>query len=79
MPVQDRFDCISPVDYRYWDADVAVYLSEEVFTSYKLRVEFALIKALRKNGICGLDIVSEVEKVILGISTYEVYEEEKKG
>ena len=36
MKVRDQFDSLSPLDYRYWDEEVARYLSENGFTRYKL-------------------------------------------
>ena len=52
MKTRDQFDSLSPVDYRYWDEEVARYLSENGFTRYKLLVELALVKVLHRRGIC---------------------------
>ncbi len=73
---RDIFDSISPIDYRYWDKEVAKFLSENGFTEYKLRVELALIKTLHKRGICSKEVVGEVEKACGQVTTYEVYAEE---
>ncbi len=73
---RDIYDSLSPADYRYWDEDVAKYLSENAYTRYKLQVELALIKALAKRKICPQTVVQEVEKACAQVTTAEVYEEE---
>lgn len=42
----DVFDSISAVDYRYWDPDVAMYMSENGYIRYKLKMELALLTVL---------------------------------
>ena len=76
MNTNDPFDSISPIDYRYWDEDVAKYLSENGFTRYKLRVELALVKVLNHRGVCSAEVVKEVEDACAKVTTAEVYEEE---
>ena len=78
MKQRDPFDSISPVDYRYWDEEVARYLSENGFTRYKLLVELALVKVLNRRGICSKAVVSEVEAACGQVTTEEVYAEEDK-
>ncbi len=74
----NEYDCISPIDYRYWDKDVAEYLSEEAFIRYKMRVEIALVKT-----ICWLKnldeyaIATEVRKACLKVTAKDVYKEEQ--
>jgi adenylosuccinate lyase len=72
----DSFDDISPVDYRYWDEDVAGYLSDKAYLRYKLKVELALVQALAKRKICSKDVVQEVEDAIGKVVPAEVLEEE---
>jgi len=74
--IRDVYDSLSPADYRYWDEDVAKYLSENAFTRYKLAVEVALVKALAKRKICSPSVVKEVEKASAQVTTAEIYEEE---
>ena len=76
--IQDRFDCISPADYRYWDEEVACYLSENGFTRYKLLVELALVRILHRYKFCSQKVVKEVRRVCSQITTDEVYEEEDR-
>lgn len=78
MEKPGRFDCISPLDYRYWDRDVAEYLSEAAFTKYKLLVEQALVETLANHKICSDEVAEEVDEAIDNITTSEVYEEEAR-
>src|ERR1043166_2982961 len=75
---RDIYDSLSPADYCYWDKDVAHYLSENGFIRYNLAMELALIKALRKRGVCPPSVVKEVEKACAKITTAEVYAEEDR-
>ena len=76
MKTRDQFDSLSPIDYRYWDQEVAKYLSENGFTHYKLLVEIALVKVLFRRGICPKVVVKEVETACGQVTTAEVYKEE---
>ena len=78
MLPSDPFDSLSPVDYRYWDKEVAKYLSENGFTRYKLLVELVLVKVLHRRGICPAVVVQEVETACGQVTTTEVYEEERR-
>ncbi len=72
----DRFDGIAPLDYRYWDEELAAYFSENAFIKYKLRVELALVKALARRGVCSNSVVQEVERACAHVTAAAVYEEE---
>jgi len=76
--MNSKFDSLSPIDYRYWDEEVAEYLSERAFIRYKLQVELALVKVLAKRNICKPEVVQEVERAIADIMPEEVYEEEQR-
>lgn len=78
MTTRDVFDNLSPVDYRYWDEDVAGYLSENAFTRCKLQVEVALVKALHQHGLCSQEVVDEIVAACKDVTTQEVYEEEER-
>ena len=78
MKFHDVFNSISPVDFRYWDEEVAYYLSENGFTRYKLLVELALVKALCRRGVCPEKVVKEVKLACGQIITAEVYAEEDR-
>lgn len=74
----DRFHSISPIDYRYWDEEIARYLSEGAFIQYKLQVEFALIQTLAQLELCPPGVEKEVAQAITEITPDEVFEEEGK-
>jgi adenylosuccinate lyase len=78
MKTRDLFDSLSPVDYRYWDEEVAKYLSENGFTRYKLLVELALMRVLNYRRICPEVAVKEVEAACGQVTTEEVYKEEDR-
>lgn len=78
MKTRDQFDSLSPVDYRYWDEEVAKYLSENGFTRHKFLVELALVKVLYRREICPEVAVKEVETACGQVTTDEVYEEEER-
>jgi len=78
MKARDQFDSLSPIDYRYWDEEVAKYLSENGFTRYKLLVEVALVRVLQRRGICSETAIKEVASACEQITTAEVYEEEDR-
>ncbi|MDB5237803.1 MAG: Fumarate lyase, partial [Candidatus Kaiserbacteria bacterium] len=78
MKLRGVFDSLSPIDYRYWDEEVAEHLSENGFTRYKLLVEVALVRVLHRRGICSEAALKEVEAACGQVSTAEVYEEEDR-
>ncbi len=73
-----RFDAIAPVDYRYYDPDVARFLSEEAFTRAKLDVETALVTVLARRGLCGQDVVDAVKAAAQQVTAADVYQEEDR-
>ena len=75
----DRFDAISPLDYRYGTGkEIAEYLSENARVKYQEKVEAALAKALAKNGICPGKIAKEIANAAAKVKAKDVYAEEKK-
>lgn len=78
MKPSNAFDSIAPVDYRYWDPEVASYLSDNAYLRYKLNVELSLVKALHKKGICPKEALSEIEKAVQSVTAEEAYAEEEK-
>ncbi|MDE2020659.1 MAG: adenylosuccinate lyase [Patescibacteria group bacterium] len=73
-----KFDNISPVDYRYFDEEVAKFLSDTAYTKYKLAVELALVKALAKRGICPPEALKDIEKACAEVTPEEACAEEEK-
>jgi adenylosuccinate lyase len=78
MNSRSPFDSIAPVDYRYFDEEVAQYLSDSAYTHYKLQVELSLVKALAKRGICPPKALKEIEKACASVTPEEAYAEEEK-
>ena len=75
----DKFDAISPLDYRYGAGkEIAEYLSENARVKYQARVEAALAKALAKNGICSRKIAKQIANAAMKVKAKDVYAEEKK-
>src|SRR3989338_2477065 len=78
----DRYDAISPLDYRYYSGEIfdklQPYLSENAAISYQLKVEVALVKTLADKRICSEKIAKEVEAAAKKVTAAEVYEEERR-
>jgi adenylosuccinate lyase len=78
------FDSISPLDYRYYGSDTAVweklqpFLSERALIEYMALVEVALISGFVDEGVCDKAVLEAVHEAAADISVEEVYEEEKK-
>ncbi len=72
-----KFDCISPLDYRYGDEKASELLSEEARIKYQARVEAALANALAKQGICSREIAEEISRAAEKVKAEDVYAEEK--
>lgn len=73
----NKYNSISPTDFRYGVKCLNKYLSEAAFTKYKLSIEIALVKTLSKFGLCPIEVVKELEAITNKISTKEVYSEER--
>ncbi len=75
-----RFNCISPLDFRYSpsDEELKKYFSESASIHYQLKVEAALSRVLAKRGICPKASAAEIELACQKVLPEEVVEEEKK-
>lgn len=78
MAGSGNWSCFSPVDIRYYEKRLSPYLSEDGFTHHKLLVEVALVRALQQRGICGTEVVTEIEAACSKVTTEEVYAEEDR-
>ncbi|MGH7193475.1 MAG: hypothetical protein ACREJM_08070, partial [Candidatus Saccharimonadales bacterium] len=56
-----NYDAVDPLDGRYYDADIARYLSERSRLAYQARVEAALARALAGFGVCSPEVAKEIE------------------
>ncbi len=78
------FDCISPLDYRYYATKPAVferlspYLCEAARVRYEARVEAALVQAFAARGICSEAIAAEVTRACEAVTVEEVALEEAR-
>jgi len=72
----EKFDNVSPLDYRYWDEKASALLSEEARIKYQAKVEAALATALAKQGVCSREIAEEIAKASEKVRAEQVYEEE---
>jgi adenylosuccinate lyase len=79
----NRFDTVSPLDYRYYGDTPEIfnslqpYVSEAADIKYLIRVELALVRVLARYGVCSVSVVTEVEEACSTITPDEVYEEER--
>src|SRR3989344_2470787 len=78
----DRFDTISPLDFRYYAKQdifekLQPYLSERAAIKYMARVEAAVAQALAGENICTQEIADTIRKACEQVTVEEVYEEEK--
>lgn len=73
----DRFNSIDPLDGRYFDPQIARYLSERSRISYYAHVEAALAQTLAEFGICSQAIADKIGVACQKVKVEEVYEQEK--
>ena len=73
----DRFSAIDPLDGRYYDREIATYLSERSRVAYQAYLEAALANALAAEGVCSEDIAREIEAAARQVRIEEVEEHEK--
>jgi adenylosuccinate lyase len=68
---------IDPLDGRYYDAQVAQYLSESSRIAYQAHVEAALAQTLAEFKICSSAIANEIEQAAQQVKATDVYAEEQ--
>ena len=74
----DKFDFVSPIDFRYYDKRFAEFLSENARVRYQARVEAALAEALAKQKVCSASVAKEISMAAENVKAVEVYGEEKR-
>ena len=80
LPTADpnpNYNSLDPLDGRYYDAEIASYLSERSRIAYQAYVEAALAHALAEFGICSPDIASEIEAASAKVTAEAVANAEK--
>lgn len=72
-----NFNAIDPLDGRYFDAEVARYLSEASRIAYQAYVEAALARTLAEFGICRHEIADQIAEACSQVTAEAVAEQEK--
>src|ERR1017187_8830291 len=77
LPVNDRFSAIDPLDSRYYDPEIAGYLSERSRIACQAYVEAALGHTLADFGICSPAVAQKIELATKKVRAEAVYKEEQ--
>jgi adenylosuccinate lyase len=72
-----NYNAIDPLDGRYYDPEIAQYLSERSRIAYQAYVEAALAHALADSGVCSKEIAEEIEAATGRVTAEAVAEAEK--
>lgn len=75
---EKRFSGLDPLDGRYYDPEVAQYLSEEARILYQAHVEAALAQTLADFGVCNQSVADEIDEASRKVTASEVSNEEAK-
>lgn len=73
---EGRFNAVDPLDGRYFDAEIAQYLSERTRVLYQAHIEAALAYALAEYGVCSKEIAQKIDAASRTIKVEDVAEEE---
>lgn len=73
-----NYDSVDPLDGRYYDPEIARYLSERSRLAYQAHVEAALARALAEFGICPPETAKEIEAAAGKVTAEAVAAEEKQ-
>ncbi len=80
--MMDRFDCVSPLDFRYYDDKLRAifddYLTESARVRSEAMVEAATTRVLARMGVCSEAVADEVAHAAEVVSPAEVAEEEAR-
>lgn len=71
------YNSLDPLDGRYYDSEVAVYLSEKSRIAFYAHVEAALAHTLAEFGVCSPEVATRIEEATRKVTVDEVYSEEK--
>jgi adenylosuccinate lyase len=71
------YSAIDPFDSRYYDEQIASYLSERARIAYYAYVEAALAYTLADAGVCSQEVADRIEAATREVTAEEVYEQEK--
>lgn len=76
-PSSDKPYSVDPLDGRYFDPEIASYLSEQSAIAYQAYVEAALVQTLADFGVCSQKIADEIEAASKLVTLDDVNNEEK--
>lgn len=74
---QPNDNAIDPFDSRYYDPEVALYLSANSQVAYQAHVEAALAQTLADFEVCSREIAAEIEQASRSVSPVAVREQEQ--
>ncbi len=74
---EPNYSAVDPLDSRYYDPEIAKYLSERSRVAYQAHVEAALAKALAEFGVCPPEAAKEIEAAAAKVTAEAVAKEEK--
>ncbi len=77
VPKEQNFYAIDPLDGRYYDPEIARYLSESSRIAYQAYMEAALAQTLAEVGICSPTVADAIEQAARGVKAADVYKEEQ--
>ena len=72
-----NYSSIDPLDGRYYDREIAKYLSEASRTAYQAYVEVALAHTLAESGVCSQEIALQIEEAASKVTPEAVADAEK--
>lgn len=71
------YDAIDPLDARYYDEEVAMYLSGRSRIAYQAYVEGVLAYTLAQYGICSIEVAEEIMEATKLVTAEDVEKEEQ--
>ncbi len=84
MDTFSLFDCVSPLDFRYYGGDerlfqaLSPYVSERARVRYEARVEAALVRVLERRGLCPPEAADAIVRACEEVTPEEVAAEERR-
>ena len=72
-----NYSAIDPLDGRYYDPEIARYLSEGSRIAYQAYVEAALAHGLAEFGVCSPEVAAKIEEAAAKVTAEAVAEQEK--
>lgn len=71
------YDAIDPLDARYYDEEVATYLSGRSRIAYQAYIEGVLAHTLAEHGICSIEVAEEIMEATKLVTAEDVEKEEQ--